>query len=127
MPPQRPEDIHRLWMQAYNAGDLDSLAALYEPQARLVPRPGQEPVAGPEAVRKVLQGFLEQKGRLEIDIQTVSAIQAGDVALLRSRWRLRGPGRDARPVEIAHSSSEIARRQPDRSWRYLIDHPFGAD
>jgi uncharacterized protein (TIGR02246 family) len=127
MPAQRPEDIHRLWMEAYNAGDLASLSALYEPEARLVPRPGHEAVVGIEAIRKVLQGFLDQKGGLQIDIETISVIQAGDIALLRSRWRLSGPGRDAKSVEITHNSSEIARHQPDGSWLYLIDHPFGSD
>lgn len=127
MPARHPEDIHRLWMQAYNASDLDSLSALYEPEARLVPRPDDEAAVGIEAIRKVLQGFLDQKGALEIDIETLSVIQAGDIALLRSRWRLRGPGRDGEPVAITHRSSEIARRQPDGRWLYLIDHPFGSD
>jgi ketosteroid isomerase-like protein len=26
-----------------------------------------------------------------------------------------------------HSSVEIVRRQRDGTWRYVIDHPFGAD
>jgi ketosteroid isomerase-like protein len=80
---------------------------------------------GIQAIRAVLQGFLVRKGKIEIETQSV--IQAGDIALLRSRWRLTGSGADGKPIETAHSSTEVVRRQPDGSWRYLIDHPFGAD
>jgi ketosteroid isomerase-like protein len=28
---------------------------------------------------------------------------------------------------MAHESTDVARRQPDGSWKFVIDHPFGAD
>ena len=127
MPARTPEELHRLWAEAYTAGDLESLLALYEAEAVLVPQPGKAPVAGRTAVRGVLESFLAQKGDLKIEIETASVICAGELALLRSRWSLRGQGRDGKPVAITHDSTELARRQADGSWRYLIDNPFGAD
>ncbi len=123
----RPEELHRLWAQGYNAGDLEALSALYEPEARLVPRPGAEAVAGMAAIRDVLRGFLAQKGPLRMEIKTESVIEAGDIALLRSWWRIAGSGADGKLVEITNRSIEVARRQADGSWRYVVDNPFGAD
>jgi len=40
MPATEPEQIHRLFEQAFNAADLEGLLALYEPDATLVPQPG---------------------------------------------------------------------------------------
>ena len=122
-----PEEIHRLWAEAYNAGNLESLLALYEAEAVLVPQPGQAPAAGRAAIRSALGGFLGQKGDLIIEIKTAGMIRAGDIALLRSRWSLSGQGRDGKPVALTHNSVEVVRRQADGSWRYLIDNPFGAD
>lgn len=127
MPASTPEEIHRLWAEAYNAGDLESLLALYETEAILVPEPGQAPVAGRTEARRVLENFLAQKGNLKITIETVSVIRGGELALLRSRWSLSGQGRDGKAVAITHDSTEVARRQADGSWRYVIDNPFGAD
>jgi ketosteroid isomerase-like protein len=29
-------------------------------------------------------------------------------------------------VDVQGASAEVIRRQPDGTWRYVIDHPFGA-
>jgi uncharacterized protein (TIGR02246 family) len=99
--------------------------ALYEPDAILVPQPGMEPVKGTGAIRTALEGFLALKGRLELETKHV--LQHGDIALLRAAWRLKGTGPDGQRVEMAHGSAEVVRRQPDGSWRYIIDHPYGSD
>ena len=49
MPAQRPEEVDNLFAQALNAGDLDALTALYEPQASLTPSPGTK-VTGTAAI-----------------------------------------------------------------------------
>jgi uncharacterized protein (TIGR02246 family) len=127
MPANTPEELHRLWAEAYNAGDLEALIELYEAEAVLVPQPGQPPVVGREAIRRALKGFLARKGELKIAIATAFALRGGEVALLRSRWTLEGRGHDGQDVALTHQSAEVARRQADGSWRYLIDNPFGGD
>lgn len=127
MAAQRPEEIHRLWAAAYNAGDLELLCALYEAEATLLPAPGKAAATGLGAIRRVLQGFLAQKGDATIEIETQSVLEAGDLALLRSRWRLTGHGRDGQRFESIHRSTELVRCQPNGSWLYVIDNPFGAD
>lgn len=52
---RNPEDLHRLFAAALNAGDRDALMSLYEPDATLVPQPGQAAI-GKAAIRGALAG-----------------------------------------------------------------------
>lgn len=122
MPAHAPEEINRLFTQAFNAGDLEGLVALYEPGASLVPQPGQ-PVTGAEALREALRGFLALKPTLEMAVR--KRVQSGDLALLCADWRLTGTGPDGQPIQMAGTSVEVARRQPDGTWLYVIDDPYG--
>ena len=40
MPAQKPQDIHDLFLDAFNRGDVEALVALYEPEALLVTASG---------------------------------------------------------------------------------------
>ena len=40
-----PTELHRLWMEAMNRGDLDGLVELYEPDATLPERGPAHPIA----------------------------------------------------------------------------------
>jgi ketosteroid isomerase-like protein len=66
MPAATPEQIHRLFQDSFNAGDLDSLMELYEPDAALIAQPGSI-AHGSEQARAALQGFLALKGRIRLD------------------------------------------------------------
>ena len=46
-------------------------------------------------------------------METVSAVQAGDIALLRSQWRLTGTASDGTPIEMSHHGTEVLQRHPD--------------
>lgn len=122
MEARRPEDLHVLFVNAFNAGDLDALCSLYEEDAALVPRPGEEPLTGSRAIREVLQRFLAGKGTMEL--ATALVVRAGNVALLRSNWRLSGVGSDGELRERADVGTEVVRCRDDGTWRYVIDLPF---
>jgi ketosteroid isomerase-like protein len=47
-------------LQPFNSGDIDQVLALYEPDAVIVPDPGQV-LHGTAAIRQSLQGFLALK------------------------------------------------------------------
>ncbi len=124
MPARNPEEIHRLFAEAFSTGHLDSLMALYEPTALLIPQPGQIPITG-EAIRGTLQEFLALKPT--ITLETASVVKTDDIALLRSNWKLTGTRPDGQRIEMSHRGTEVVRRQSDGTWRFVIDHPFGAD
>jgi uncharacterized protein (TIGR02246 family) len=123
--PRTPEQAHSLFAEYFNAGDLDGLLALYEPDAVIIPAPGGQPTRGRQALRNALAGFLALKPQLTLE--TVLAIQNGDIALLSCHWRVTGTAPDGEAVDMTHNSAEVVRRGPDGVWRYVIDHPYGAD
>ncbi len=73
------EDAHLLFAEAFNSGDMDSIMALYEPEATLVPQSGQA-VKGISATGEALQGFLALKVRIIVETQYI--VRTEDVALM---------------------------------------------
>jgi uncharacterized protein (TIGR02246 family) len=114
----QPTDIHGAVEEAFNAGDLEGLARLYEKDARMV-KPDGTVAEGTDAIREQWQGFLAMNGRMTLKTRFVA--QADDIALLRNDWSFTAPD-----VELSSSASEVVRRQPDGTWLYIIDHPFGS-
>jgi uncharacterized protein (TIGR02246 family) len=117
-----PEQIHRLFEEAFNAGELDSLMELYEPDAALIAQPGSV-AHGSDQARAALQGFLALKGRITLNTKLV--VTSGDLAYLANTWSLTGTGPDGNPVALGATTAEVARRQADGSWRYVIDNAWG--
>lgn len=122
MPAYTPEAVHQLFTVAFNARDLEALVALYEPDATLMPQPGQT-VSGHAAIREALEGFLAIRGRFELRHQ--KTLQSRDVALLFSAWRLAGTDPDGNPVDLGGQTSDVVRRQPDGTWLVAVDNPYG--
>jgi uncharacterized protein (TIGR02246 family) len=123
MPATEPEQIHGLFEQAFNAGDLEALMALYEPDAALIPQPGVV-AGGTAAIRDALRWFLDRRGRITLDTKLV--VRVGDLAYLANRWSLTGGTMpDGSPAELGATTAELARRQPDGTWLYVIDNAWG--
>jgi uncharacterized protein (TIGR02246 family) len=122
MTARTPEDLDRLFAQALNAGDIEALVALYEPQAALTPMPDNL-ATGTAAIRAALQGFLAAKPRITLNPRTVA--QTGDLAVVTAKWELAMTGQDGKPANMTGQSVEVARRQPDGRWLFAIDLPFG--
>ena len=122
MPAHKPEELDVLFANAINAGDLEAAIKLYEPEASLMPEPGAV-VSGTKAVREALGGFLAMKPRITLDAKKLA--EAGGIALTTSRWVLEGTGPDGKSMKMEGQSAEIARRQPDGTWLFVIDNPYG--
>jgi ketosteroid isomerase-like protein len=116
----QPDQIIELFAASFNAGDIEGLASLYEAGASIIPDPAAGAVTGIAAIREALQPFVAMGGTLTILAST--SVQSGDIALTHSSWRLEAPGTD--PMEA--TSAEVSRRQPDGTWRYVVDNPWGA-
>src|SRR5207248_9803549 len=78
-----PEDLHKLFVQALNSGDLDALVALYAWDGFLMARSG--PTRGISAIRKALAQYVAMKPTIQLTTEKV--VQVGDTAL---GWRMGG-------------------------------------
>lgn len=59
----------------------------------------------------------------KMEIKTVYCLEAGDVAVGRSEWSIKDNG----TMKVAAKGIELLKRQPDGTWKGLIDHAFGAE
>jgi uncharacterized protein (TIGR02246 family) len=122
MPARTPEQVDDLFAKALNAGDVDALTKLYEPQASLRPSPDKA-VSGTAAIREALAGFVAAKPRMTLTARTVA--QSGDIALCTAQWQLSMTGPDGKPAQVSGQSVEVVRRQANGDWLFVIDEPFG--
>ncbi len=106
-PAKEPNDLEKFFVERANAGDVDGLVALYEPNAVLVSDDGVQ-VAGTDQIREFFVNFLKNRPQLAPSIQA-PALYSGELALTSSRHS----NRDV--------SAEIARRQPDGNWLWTVD------
>jgi len=108
-PALEPEDLARFFVERANAGDVEGLVALYEPEAVLA-FPGGQISVGTDAIRAAYTAFLATGPVLPPGTPS-PALRNGDVALTSTK--LAGGG----------ATAEIARRQPDGTWPWAADQP----
>ena len=124
MLPDKPEDWPRVFEQHLNAGDLDAVMALYEPEARFVTKSG-ETLVGRDRIRQVLGGMIEAKARLHSRV--VKAVTVGDIAQLYSDFEGTMNDESGKSVAIRNKAIEVLRRQPDGTWKLIVGDPNGRE
>lgn len=104
-----PNDLGRYFVERANAGDVEGLVALYEPNAVLT-FPEGTIVTGHGEIRAVYENFVASSTVLPPGRQRRPLV-SGDLALTSTELPT-----GAVTVEIAH-------RQPDGSWLWAVDQP----
>ncbi|MER5771757.1 YybH family protein [Streptomyces sp. NPDC001985] len=115
-----PEEHARLFLTAFNAGDLDALDHVYTADAIAVWEPGN-PLSGP-ARKEALREFLALGPRMTAALR--ESFTAGDTALLIVDWSIEIAGPDG-PEHMNGTGVDVLRRGADGSWRFAVDNPFG--
>jgi ketosteroid isomerase-like protein len=115
MSAKSPEEICRLFQQSIAAGDLDSLLSLYDSEAVFLNQSG-EVKTGEAGLREVLAPLAAAQACFDYTIRQI--IQSGDIALMHTDWQVTSP------QPMSTYAIEVARRQPDGTWRWLIGDPF---
>ncbi|NIR50835.1 SgcJ/EcaC family oxidoreductase [candidate division KSB1 bacterium] len=118
-----PEETVKTFFELFNKEDLEGTLALYEQDAVFVVERGQL-ARGTVALREALKGFLEMKPTLTpVKNQMVTT---DDLALSVVNWTLTGTTAEGDSIEMAGTTSDVLRRQPDGRWLFAIDNPWGA-
>jgi uncharacterized protein (TIGR02246 family) len=120
MPATEPAELHTLFQAAINAKDVDALLALYEPDGVAIHLDGT-PRTGRSELRAMLNELLTTIEHIEAETRKV--LVAGDIALMSGSWRARLTTRDG-DGQATGTTAEVARRQPDGTWRWIIDDPL---
>jgi ketosteroid isomerase-like protein len=107
-PARRPEDLGRFFIERGNAGDVEGLVALYEPDAVLAFPKGRL-TTGSDAIRAVYQELLA--GRPTFTGTGQAAIVNGDLALTSTRTPRGRHRRDRPPPARRHLALD---RRPAR-------------
>jgi uncharacterized protein (TIGR02246 family) len=120
----RPEELHPALTTAYNAGDLESMLALYDPKAVFVIKPGRV-TDGPTELRTALRRLIEL--RCHLTIHPHAFVRSDDVVLVLGKYTLSGRRRDGTPLELESGFADVLRRQPDGRWLLAVDNGFNGD
>lgn len=104
-----PEDLSRLIVERLNAGDIDGLTALYESHAVLA-LPDGEIATGSDEIRRAYERLVADRPQFEPGTQQPTLL-SGDLALTSSR------------LANGVVTVEVARRQADGTWLWVIDQP----
>jgi uncharacterized protein (TIGR02246 family) len=119
-----PEQVLASVVDGINTGNLDALMTLYEDQAAFATQPGSL-AHGLQGIREGLAGFIAMNGRLDLEVTRV--LEANGLALVTGTWSFAGTGPDGQPVMLSAQNADVLRRQPDGSWRFVIDNPWGTN
>jgi ketosteroid isomerase-like protein len=110
-----PAELPLVFQRYFNARDLDGLTSNYYAEgATYAPLPGVA-LSGEEVHTSI--GRLLALGH-EISVEVRHTLVAGDTALIVLDWQIEGAG-------MRGTATDVARRQPDGSWRCIIDNPHG--
>jgi ketosteroid isomerase-like protein len=105
----QPEDLSRLVVERLNAGDVEGLVALYEPDAVLA-LPNGQVATGSREIRQAYEHLVADRPTFAPG-QQQPTLRNGDLALTSVR------------LVDGGVTVEVARRQPDGTWLWVIDHP----
>jgi uncharacterized protein (TIGR02246 family) len=121
MAARSPEECSTLFAEYLNAADVDAVVALYEPGATLAMEHGGA-AAGTAAIRNAIAAFAGMRPRVRAHVTRV--VRSGDdLAVVYNDWTLTMARPDGSTASDAGRAVEIVRRQPDGTWRFVLDDP----
>jgi uncharacterized protein (TIGR02246 family) len=115
MPASTPADICRIFRQAITAGDIDAALEIYDPDVVFLNKSG-ETRRGKAQLREELAPLVAAKASFDYDIRQIA--ESSGIALMHTVWTI------SHPQPTTMHAVEVARRQPDGTWRWLIGDPF---
>jgi uncharacterized protein (TIGR02246 family) len=115
-----PTEIHALFQNAFNIGDIEALISLYEPDAILMVDGKQ--VTGRENIKAAFHSILSAGVQMTLTTRSIIESHAG-LAILHGEWIVQRTAATEPQLTTKGFSTEVVRRQPDGTWLFIIDNP----
>jgi uncharacterized protein (TIGR02246 family) len=113
-----PEELVDRYRRGMQDRDLDGLISLYGSTAVFIPKTGGQ-LTGHQAIGTAIAQILTLNPRL--DLVTAEVFIAGDTAFLANDYMFAGTAPDGAVIKATGRSAVVLRRQPDETWRIIID------
>ena len=108
---------------SFEKGDIDTVMQTYEPSQSIAFEPGN-PVSDSTLARELFHQFRSVSPKFTYSGHEV--IVEGDLAVHIAPWTMTGTDPEGKPVAGEGLSIAVLRRQPDGSWKMVIDNPYGS-
>ncbi|MER7394130.1 nuclear transport factor 2 family protein [Streptomyces sp. NPDC000151] len=109
------------YVEAFNAGDFDTVDGFYTADAVAVWEPGK-PLTG-NARKEYQRAFLARRPKMTATPR--QSFVTGDTALMIVDWVIESVDDDGAPERLEGIGVDVLTRGEDRIWRYAIDDPYG--
>ena len=114
-------DVHPLYLNAFNSGDIDATVACYESQGCFVSKSGRV-ARGTAELCEVYRVTFSNKPHMKFEIPKVIPA-GGDLALVIVGWT--STLSSGEPKVFSGTATDIVRRQADGTWKLVLDNPYG--
>ena len=118
------KEVDQRFIDAYNAGDVDGVMALYLNSPDLVSFPvgGEVMIKGYDAMKtNLMKEFAQMKGA-KLEISDAHYEAAGNLVVTWGLWHWSGPMPDGTPMEMDGRFTDV-KKEHDGKWVYIMDHP----
>jgi uncharacterized protein (TIGR02246 family) len=125
MEKHNPANVYGALLKAFNAGDIDATLACYDPQACFVMKSGRV-ARGLVELREMYRATFSYKPDLEVNVRRI--ISAGDdLIFVVVDWKSKTVSSSGEAKVWAGTGTDILKRQPDGTWRLVLDNPYGIE
>ena len=122
--PMTARRVDEIFQEAMNECNLDKAMSLYAENAVFVQEPGKPAITGLDNIRKIIEEFQAIKPELKVEV--LQFIEVDDVAFFTLKWDIKGTSPEGEEINVSSYDGNVVKRQPDGSWKTLIDNPFHA-
>ena len=122
---ERLMQTSREWSKVAASGDMDKVLVYFADDAVMISA-GRPPVRGRDALRSFLSETSKIPG-FRISWEPLEAEVSGDIGYMLERTQMTMTGPDGAPVTQQLQAVTIWRKQPDGSWKNVVDASVPAE
>ena len=113
--------LSKEWSEVASTGDVDKIVSYWADDA-LVMSAGQPPLKGKQAIRQMVAESFKMPGfRISWQTENVEVSESGDMAYMIENSQVSFTDSTGKPATLKNKAVSIWRKQPDGSWKNVVD------